>query len=220
MPKKKQYLVVGLGGFGVSVMRTLLELGQDVLAIDEDEYVVQELSETAAEVVQADATDEIALRALGVRNFDVAIVSMAKNLEASILATMLLKEMGVNLVISKAEDELHGKILQKIGADKVVFPERDMGMRVANNLVSGSVLEFIELSPDYSILEISVPKKFIGKTLRDIDMGSSYGINVIALKKSDAINVTPGADEPLLAETSMIVIGSNENLNEFRDDNS
>ena len=218
MPKKKQYLIVGLGGFGVSVMRTLLELGQDVLAIDEDEYVVQELSETAAEVVQADATDEIALRALGVRNFDVAIVSMAKNLEASILTTMLLKEMGVDLVISKAEDELHGKILQKIGADRVVFPERDMGVRVANNLVSGSVLEFIELSPDYSILELNVPKQFVGKTLRDIDMGSSYGINVIAIKNNDEINVTPGADEPLLAEVSMIVIGSNENLGQFRDE--
>jgi trk system potassium uptake protein TrkA len=148
-----QYVVIGLGRFGTSVAQTLYQMGCEVLAIDTDEEKVQAVANIVTHAVQADATDENAMRALGLRNFDVAIISIG-DIQASILTTLVLKEMGIKRLVAKALSELHGRVLEKIGADKVIYPERDMGMRVAHNLVSGSILDYMELAPGYSIIEV------------------------------------------------------------------
>ena len=156
--KNKQFAVIGLGRFGVSVARTLFKGGYEVLAIDSNEERVQKISSEVTHVVQADTTDENALKALGIRNFDVVVVAIGEDVQANVLTTLLLKELGVNYIVAKAKNELHGKMLEKIGADRVVYPERDMGQRVAHNLVSTNVLDYIELSPDLSLVEVTTPK--------------------------------------------------------------
>ena len=155
---KKQFLIIGLGRFGSSIAKTIYELGHDVLAIDKDEEKVQEISDYVTHAVQMDSTDESILKTLGVTNFDVAVVTIGSNLQDSVMATLILKELGVKYIIAKANNELHAKVLTKIGADKVVLPERDMGTRVAHNLVSSNILDYIELSEEYSILEIEAIK--------------------------------------------------------------
>jgi len=161
--RSKQFVVIGLGRFGTSVAQTLSTLGHDVLAMDKDEHAVQVIMQDVTQAVQADARDEETLRALGVRNFDVAIVAIGDDLEANILITLMLKEMGVPYVVTKAQNALHGKVLEKIGADKIIYPEQDMGFRLANNLVRTNVMDFIELSLDYSIFEIVASSQFINK---------------------------------------------------------
>ena len=145
----KSFVVIGCGRFGSSVARTLHDLGNEVMVIDISEDVIREISEEATYAVQADAMDEAVLKDLGLRNFDVAVISIGSDIEASIMATLVVKELGIKRVIAKAQSELHRKVLDKIGADKVIFPERDMGVRVAHNLTSTNILDFIELSPDY-----------------------------------------------------------------------
>jgi len=150
----KQFAVIGLGRFGASLARALAEAGNDVLGVDLLEDRIRPLANVLTHVVQADVTDEEVLRSLGIRNFDVCVVTISSNIQSSILATLMIKEQGVPLVVAKARDDQHGKVLQKIGADRIVFPERDMGIRLAHNLTSGSVLDYIELSPDNSIAEV------------------------------------------------------------------
>ena len=162
---RKQFVVIGLGRFGTSVAKTLSALGHDVLAMDKNEHAVQVIMHDVTQAVQADARDEDTLRALGVRNFDVAIVAIGDDLEANILITLMLKEMGIPYVVTKAQSSLHGKVLEKIGADKIVYPEQDMGVRLANNLIRTNVMDFIELSLDFSIFEIIAPSKFVNKSL-------------------------------------------------------
>src|SRR5690554_1017400 len=168
----KQFVVIGLGRFGSSVARTLAEHDYNVLAIDHDEEKVHLITDKVTHAVQADATDESTLRTLGVKNFEVAVVGIGENIHANILATLILKELGVPYVVVKAQDALHGKVLKKIGADRVVYPERDMGLRIANNLISANTLDFIEFAPDYGILEIIVTKKMIGKSLAQLQFRS------------------------------------------------
>ena len=170
---KRQFIVIGLGRFGTSVAETLYSLGNDVLAVDFDEDVVQNISDKVTHAVQVDANDENSLRALGIRNFDCAVISIGTNIQSSILATLLVKELGVKYVITKATNALHAKVLYKIGANRVVFPERDMGVRVAHNLVSSNILDYIELSPDYSIAEVISPEEWHNKTLERIKYKSS-----------------------------------------------
>lgn len=208
----KQFVVIGLGRFGSSLARTLYGLGHDVLAIDMKEDVVQDISDSVTHAVQADATDENALRSLGLRNFDVAIVTIGTNIQASIMVTLIVKELGVKYVVSKAQSELHAKVLYKIGADRVVFPERDMGIRLAHNLVSSSVLDFIELAPDYSIVEIAALPEWEGKTLKELNMRVRYGINIMAIKHGAEINISPRADDVIDKNDVLVVIGSNEDL--------
>jgi trk system potassium uptake protein len=213
--KKKQYVVIGLGRFGSSVAKTLFELDNDVLAIDSDETVIQEISESVTHAVQMDATDENALRSLGIRNFDVAVITIGSDIQSSIMVTLVVKELGVKYIIAKAHNELHAKVLHKIGADRVVLPEKDMGVRVAHNLVSANVLDFIELSPDYSIAEIASPGEWQGKTLRELNMRANYGINVMAIKQKDAINVSPIADDSIGEGDILVVIGSYNDLSKL-----
>ncbi len=208
----KQFVVIGCGRFGSSVAETLYKLGHEVLAIDLDEEKVQEISGRVTCAVQADVSDEKVLIELGIRNFDVVIVSIGSNYQASIMATLIAKELGVKKVIAKAHDELHGKVLSKIGADRIIFPERDMGIRVAHNLVSSNILDFIELSPDYSILEITALDKWINKTLRELKLPSRYGLNVMAIKRGENINVSPYADDIILKDDILVVVGSTDDI--------
>lgn len=208
----KQYVVIGCGRFGSSVAKTLYGLGNEVLAIDKDEEKVQEISDSVTHAVQADVMDESVLRELGIKNFDIVVVSIGSDLEASIMATLIAKELGVKTVIAKAQSDLHGKVLSKIGADKVVFPERDMGVRVAHNLVSTNILDFIELSPDYSIVEITAIPEWENKTLKELRLPTKYGINVMAIKREKFINVSPYADDMILKGDVLVVIGSTEDL--------
>ena len=212
MSKNKQFVVIGLGRFGESVAKTLYGLGHDVLAIDMDEDMVQEISDSVTHAVQMDATDESALRTLGLRNFDVAVVTIGSNIQASVMVTLLVKDLGVKYIIAKGQSDLHAKVLYKIGADRVVLPEKDMGVRVAHNLVSASILDYIELSPDYSIMEMKALEEWNGKNLTELKLRSRYGINVMAIKKDDDINISPSADEVISSDDIIAAIGSAEDL--------
>ena len=213
MSGKKQYVVIGLGRFGTSVAETMYNMGHDVLAVDTHEDRIQNISDKVTHAVIADATDEASLRAIGIRNFEIAVVSIGENIQASIMTTLLLKELGVKYVVTKANNAMHAKVLMKIGADRVVFPEKDMGVRVAHDLVSSNILEYIELSADYSIAEFLCPKSWVNKNLVEINIRSNYGINVIAIKKGDNIDVSPSAYERLSEEDVIVAIGEIDALN-------
>lgn len=208
----KQFVVIGLGRFGLSLAKTLYELGHDVLGIDNDEEIVQNVAESITHAVKADATDENALKALGVRNFDVAVVSIGNDIQSSILVTLILKEMGIKCVISKANSELHGRVLKKIGADKIVFPERDMGIRLAHNLTLSNIIDYIELSPEYSIVEIAALPTWFNKTLKQLNMRTRFGLNVIAIKRNGSVIISPGGDEEILKDDILTVVGSKSNI--------
>lgn len=212
MANNKQFVVIGLGRFGESVAKTLYSLGHDVLAIDMDEDSVQEISDSVTHAVQMDATDENALRTLGLRNFDVAVVTIGANIQASVMATLLVKDMGIKYIIAKGNSDLHAKVLYKIGADRVILPEKDMGVRVAHNLVSSSILDYIELSPDYSIIEIESPKEWYGKSMKELSLRSKYGINVMAIKRNNEVNISPDADDVINKDDIVVAIGSAEDL--------
>jgi len=212
---KKQFVVIGLGRFGTSVAETLYSLGNDVLAVDHDEDVVQNISNKVTHAVQVDANDENSLRALGIRNFDCAVISIGSNIQSSILATILVKELGVKYVVAKATTALHAKVLYKIGANRVVFPERDMGVRVAHNLVSSNILDYIELSPDYSIAEVVSPEEWHNKTLKELNVRAHYGISVMAIKRNNDIDISPSADNIIESGDIIVAIGSIEELNKL-----
>lgn len=208
MGKKKSYVVWGLGRFGVSVAQTLTELGHEVLGIDNNEETVQSLSTVLTHVVMTDNIDETTVKALGLRNFDVAVVGIGE-LQANLLCTMLLKEAGVHMIVSKASSTLHGKMLEKIGADKVIYPERDMGKRVAHNLASSNIMDYMQLTDDLSLMEISLIDDMKDKTLIEADVRRKYGVNVVAIKHSDGtteINMDP--QKPLVDGDILIVIGA------------
>ncbi|MFD2672229.1 potassium channel family protein [Marinicrinis sediminis] len=214
--KKKQFAVIGMGRFGSSVAQTLYKLGFEVLAMDANEDRVQDVINLTTHAVQADSTDEDALKALGIRNFDVVVVAIGQDIQSSILTTLILKDMGVKTLIVKAQNELHGKVLTKIGADKVIFPERDMGQRVAHHLISPNIIDFIELSPEYSIVEIVAGNDMVGKNLRELDIRARYGCNVIALKSSTGyMNISPYAEDIIQANDILVVVGKNEDLQKF-----
>ena len=179
----KQYIVIGCGRFGSSVATTMHLLGHQVMAIDKNEDLVQGIVDKVTHAAIVDVTDEQALRAIGLGNFDVAIIAIGSDIRASIMATLLAKEMGVSQVVCKAKDELQAKVLYKIGADRVVFPERDMGVRVAHNLVSDNILDHIELDPEYSIVEIVTPTMWVGKTLIELDLRARYEISCSCYKE-------------------------------------
>ena len=208
----KQFVVIGLGRFGASIASTLYGLGNDVLGIDIDEEIIQYMADQITHAVQADATDEGALKALGVRNFDVAIVSIGQDIQASILVTLILKELGLKYVVAKAQNELHGKVLYKIGADRVVFPERDMGVRVAHNLVSTSVLDYIELSPDFSIVEIEPIPEWHDKTLGQLDIREKYGLNIMAIKRNEDVIISPKAKDYIFKGDILFDVGENKDI--------
>ncbi|RAK06478.1 trk system potassium uptake protein TrkA [Halanaerobium saccharolyticum] len=213
----KQFVVVGLGRFGASVATTLAENGHDVLAIDRDPEKVQAISGDVTHAVEADATDEEALKTLGVRNFDVAVVSIGDNVSANILCTLILKELNLPYVIVKAPDTLHGKVLTKVGADRVVYPERDMGARIAQNLISSNVLDYIEFAPEYGVIEILASEKMTGKTLKELELRANFDVNVMAIKRGEQLYISPGADDKIMEGDKLVLMGKNENLDKMRD---
>ncbi|MBC7107152.1 MAG: TrkA family potassium uptake protein [Firmicutes bacterium] len=208
----KQFAVIGLGRFGTSVARTLAGMGYDVLAVDQREERVQDIMEHVTHAVQVDAVDEHALKSLGIRNFDVVIVAIGQDVQASILTTVLLKEMGVRRVVAKANSELHGKVLARVGADKVVFPERDMGARVARALVSQNILDQIELSPDHSIVELITPPEFVGRTLQQSAIRTRFGVTVLAIRRGRDVIISPGPAQVVQEGDVLVVVGRNDRL--------
>lgn len=211
----KSFVVIGCGRFGESVARTLYKLGYEVLVIDKSEDSIHSIADEVTHAVQADVMDENVLKELGLSNFDVAVVAIGSNLEASIFATLMAKEAGVPKVVTKAQSELHGKLLYKIGADKVIFPERDMGVRVGHNLVSTNILDFIELSPDYGILEITALEEWENKTLSHLRLSSKYGLNVMVIKKGTRVIVPPSASDVIEKKDVLVVIGSTSDINKI-----
>ena len=203
---KKQFIVIGMGRFGTSIAKTLASLGKDVLAVDNDIDLINSVAPFVTHAIQADATDEKSLIALGIKNFDVAVVTMGDNMQASILITMMCKEMGVKYVLAKAQNELHGKVLLRTGADRVVFPERDMGIRMAHNLADSSILDYIEITGDLRIMNISADESWVGKDLISLNFRQKYGVNVIAIKKENRLITSPhGAD--IIDEGDTLVVG-------------
>jgi len=208
----KQFVVIGCGRFGSSVALKLTELGSEVMVVDNNEDTIQSISDKVIHAVQADATDENSINALGIRNFDVAIITIGSNIQSSILVTLMVKELGVKHIIAKAMNELHAKVLYRIGADRVVFPEREMGVRIAKNLVSSNILEYIELAPDYSIVEVVALDQWIGKSLIDLNMRANYGINVMAIKQGTEIDIAVYANTVIAEGDVLVVIGHNDDL--------
>lgn len=208
----KSFAVIGLGRFGTSVATVLSELGNEVLAIDKDPEVIKEVSSIVTYAVEADVMDEHVLRDLGLGNMDAVVVSIGSDLQSSIMATLLSKELGVSRVVAKAQTELHAKVLKKIGADRIIFPERDMGSRVAHNLTSRNILDYIELSPEFSILEVEALKNWVGKDLKDLRLRNKYGVNVIAVKRGTKINISPRSEDVIKDGDIVIIIGSAEDV--------
>lgn len=215
---EKQYAVIGLGRFGSSLSRELVKLGYEVLGIDINEERVNEMSHVLTHTVLADCTDEEVLRSLGIRNFDCVVVAIGNDIQASILTAIVLKDAGVTKVVAKALTELHGKVLEKIGVDRVIYPERDMGIRVAHQLVSPNLLDYIELSNDYTIVELSVPQRMCGRSLHELNPRAKYGCSVVAIIKKTGVIVAPAATDMLEVGDLMVVIGKNEGIEEFEDE--
>ncbi|MFC5712589.1 potassium channel family protein [Thalassorhabdus alkalitolerans] len=212
---KKQFAVIGLGRFGVSVCRELYKLGHDVLAIDVVEDKVSEMVNYSTHSAVADGTDEKSLRSLGVGNFDHVIVAIGDNLQASILCTLLLKDMDIKQVWVKAQNYNHHKVLEKIGADKIIHPEHDMGNRIAQHLISDKVIDSIELSEEYAIVEIGVSNSIHNRSLIDLDIRAKYGVTVLAIRRGKDINISPLAHDKIYKDDILIVIGHKNDLKRF-----
>ena len=205
----KSYMIIGLGRFGSSVARQLCRLGAEVLAIDVRSDLVQQIAPDVTHAVVGDAQDKEVLRALGAGHFDCALIAIGDDLAASVLTTMNLKELNVPYIVCKAHDETHRRVLEKLGADRVVIPEREYANRLARSLSNHNVLDYIELSSDYGILEVPAPGKWVGKSLKDLNIRAKLGVNIIAVKNSSTTNVSPSADYRIAAGDIMVVLGDN-----------
>jgi trk system potassium uptake protein TrkA len=205
---KKQVVIIGLGRLGIAVATTLHGLGHDVLALDTDENNVQNMSSQVTRAVQADATDETTLRELGVGNFDIAVVTVP-NVESSVLTTVLLKKLGVGYVIARANDELHGDILERIGADKVVFPEREMGVMIAHVLTLGNVIDYIPVTGEYGVVKFTAPSSFGGQTLSSLGFGAEgkWKVAVLLILRKQEVTITPNSADVVRAGDTLVVSG-------------
>ena len=208
----KSYVVIGLGRFGQTLARQLCMLGAEVLAMDVNQDLVQQVSDDVTHAVVGDAQDKDVLRALGVRDFDCAIVAIGSDLAASVLTVMNLKELEVPYIIGKAHDDTHRRVLEKLGVDRVVIPEQENATRLARSLNSHNVLDYIELSEDYGILEIPAPRAWVGKTLKELNIRAKLGVNIIAVESGRKTNVSPAADYMILEGDIMVVLGDNYSL--------
>lgn len=214
---KNQFVVIGLGRFGASVAETLINQNHEVLVIDEDMDMVESFMNTATLAVQADATDENVLKELGVHNYECAIVAIGEDRHASILVTLLLKEINVRTVISKAQDARHGKMLEKIGADRVIFPERDMGERLARQLGSSNLIEHINLSSQYDFIEITAPKSFRKKTIDELSKEAPGRFKIVAVKKNEDVNILPPGTTVIEQSDIVLMIGEINYLKKLSD---
>ena len=208
----KSFVVIGLGLFGSSVARQLCTLGAEVLAIDTNSELVQQISTDVTSAVVADARDAEVLRALGANECDCAVVAIGDDLAGSVLATMNLKELGIGHIVCKAHDEVHRKVLEKLGADKVVIPEKEVADKLARSLTSHNVLDFIELSDDYGIVEIPTPKAWVGRSLKELDVRARLGVNIIAIERNGKISVSPRAEFEIAKNDILVVLGDYDAL--------
>lgn len=213
---KKVFAVIGLGRFGGSICRTLIEEGAEVLAIDVDEDRVNEFAPIASHAVIGDTTDEAVLKSLGIRNFDHVIVAIGDNIQASILTAIILKELGVENITVKAQNDYHEKVLRKIGVNHVVHPERDMGKRLAHHILSKNVLDYLELSDQHSIVEIMANDSIDGRSILELDIRRKYGINIVGIKRGKDIIISPQATEVIQKNDILIVIGADNDIDRFQ----
>ena len=216
MSKNEQFAVLGLGRFGQSIAKTFVDNGCDVLCVDKSIEAVNEMSKYASNVTRADVADVHAMAALGLNNFDVIIIAIGENMEAAIMATLIAKEMGVKTVITKAKSDIQKSILQKVGADRVVLPERDMGVRIATNLITTNIIDFINLSDKFAIAEIEPKKEWIGVSLKESNIRANYGLNIVAIKRSNDIIVSPKAEEIKLERDILVIIGENGDIQNIK----
>ena len=210
---KKQVVVVGLGRLGSQVARTLYQLGHDVMALDQDDQLVQEMMGEVTYAVRGDATNEGVLRELGVHNFDVAVVAIGTNVQANIMVTVLLKTLGIPYIAARSHNELHGNTLERIGCNKVIYPETESGARLAHSLFNPDAEEYMELTSSFGISRIRVPDRFVNMTLRESGFAGvrdKYGVAVLAVKRGDDITLSPDADDRLSLGDILVVVGRDE----------
>ena len=213
----KTFVVIGLGRFGTSLATELCDLGHEVLAIDSDVDTVQRLADQVTHAVAGDARDAAVLKALGVGNYECAVVAVGNDVGNSALITLNLKELGVKRVICKAMNYVHQRVLEKIGADLVIFPEHEMGVKLAQSLSCSNVINFIELSDTYGIVEIITPRPWEGKTLAQLNVRVKYHVNIIAIRRSGEMIISPGGEFVLLPEDVVVTVGRNEDINRLHD---
>jgi len=212
---RKEFVVFGLGKFGLSVAKALADNGCQVMAVDSDQSKVEEIAEDVTYAVCTDVTDADAVHSLGIGNFDGVIVAIGENLEAAVLVTIIAKEMGIPYVLAKATTELQAKVLKKVGADKIIFPEKETGIRIANNLISDNFFDAIELSAKYSMMDLTIPEDWVGKTLRELNLRATKKINVIGIKREEEFEITPDPDMPLTEDDMLVIIGRNQTLSKL-----
>ncbi len=214
----KRFVVIGLGNFGMNAARALYKEGHDVLVIDSDEKKIERIKNEVNASIAADATDENVLKEFVSDIADAAIISLGENMEASVLTTLYLKELGIKRIIVKALNEAHRKVLERIGATETIFPEREAAVRLAQRLSVPNLIEHIPLAPEYSISQIETPTAFVGKTLKELQLPSRFGIQVIAIKDvlSDAFHVIPNAEFRIMPDSALLVIGKSDNLSKMR----
>lgn len=210
----KQFLVIGAGRFGSSIASNLYELGHEVMIIDKDENLIQQISGVVTDAAKADASSEECLKALDIKDFHAVVIAIGEDIQASIMTAILLIELEAKYIVAKAQSEIHGKVLKKLGVNQVVFPEREMGHKLAHSLIHPSIIELIELSEDYSMVEVTAPEEMIGKTLKELNLRASHGISVVALRRNDGVNtrISPRAEDSIEVNDIIVAIGENKHL--------
>ena len=216
MSTKKTYAIFGLGRYGIAVARELVNNGMEVIAVDADEKIVNAAANELPICKCADITDPDVIRQLGISNADVVIIAMANNLEASVMAVTLCKELGIKTIIAKSANEMHQKILTRVGADKVVFPENESGIRLAKNLLSSGLVDMVSLAKNVSMIELDVKPEWLGKNLIELNLRKKYSVNVVALRKGESVSVDIDPHAPLQADDKLIVIANTEKLSKLR----
>ena len=214
---KKSFLVIGAGRFGKSVALAIDEADHDVMVVDKDEALIQEISSEVTDAVVAVATSESCIKAIGVRDFDAVVLAIGSDIQASIMAAILLIEMEAKYIVAKAQTDLHGRVLEKIGVNRVVYPERDMGHKVARSLIAPTIIDMIELSEEYSVVEILAPAEMIGKSLLELNLRARHGISIIALRRNNGskTNISPIAEDLIEENDIIVAIGDNKNLHKL-----
>lgn len=208
----KSFVVFGLGRFGSAVAKTLTELGHEVLAIDENFDRVQALADKVTTSIQTDMMDDLATENIGLKNFDGAVIAIGGNFEAAIMATIAAKNAGIPLILAKANSEKHGQILLKVGADEIVYPERDMGSRVAHSIVSKNLIDYIQISKELSIAEVKTPNEWIGKTIEELSIRNNYNITILGIETDNELETNPSSDKKLKVDDILVIVGKDKDI--------
>lgn len=208
----KSFVVFGLGSFGSAVAKTLTELGHEVLAIDENFDRVQALADKVTTSIQTDMMDDLATENIGLKNFDGAVIAIGGNFEAAIMATIAAKNAGIPLILAKANSEKHGQILLKVGADEIVYPERDMGSRVAHSIVSKNLIDYIQISKELSIAEVKTPNEWIGKTIEELSIRNNYNITILGIETDNELETNPSSDKKLKVDDILVIVGKDKDI--------